>query len=162
MSHLLKFITQIKDRELLTAACERLRKRAELPVNGPHYKENVPTRQRGTMSGYAVRLPGWRKDAIFTCDEAGEMEADNWSPYFDDRDVDSEGNRIPGTGDVHPQVLSGAKQVGEAGRWGDIGYLEILEDEYIAAGYEDVAQSLGHNMTSEVDAEGAILLEIEV
>jgi len=163
MSHNLTFATQIKDRELLAAACDRLRQRPGCSeVVGPRYKENVPTRKGGNMSGYAVRLPDWNKDAMFACDETGEMEADNYSPYFDNRDVDNAGNRIPGTGDVHPLVLSGDKRVGEEGRWGDISYLEMLEDEYIAAAYEDVAQSMGHQMTSEVDADGALLLEIEI
>jgi len=130
-------------------------------IQGPHYKENVPT-SRGPISGMAVRLPDWHKDCIFACDETGFMEADNYSPYFDNRKLDKEGNRIPNSGSVHPEVLSGAKRVGEDGKWGDIEYLEMLSDEYLAAGYADVAATMGHQMTEEVDADGAILLEIEV
>ena len=90
------------------------------------------------------------------------MEADNYSPYFDNREIGPDGERIPGTGDVHPAVLSGDKRVGEDGRWGDIKWLEMFEDEYVAAAYEDVAQEQGHQISSEIDQDGAILLEIEV
>jgi len=162
MSHTLTFATAIKDRELLAAACDRLRRRlGGQSIQGPHYKEKVPT-SKGQISGMAVRLPGWSKDCIFACDDTGFMEADNYSPYFDNRGIDGEGNRIPGTGTVHPDVLSGRKRVGEDGKWGDISHLEMLSDEYLAAGYADVANSMGHQMSEEVAEDGAILLEIEI
>lgn len=163
LSHNLTFATKIKDWELLAAACDRMRERCKgHELTGPHYKENVPVSSGRTLTGYAVRLPGWSKDALFACDAEGTMDADNYSSYSDDREIDKAGNRVPGSGQVHPDVLSGAKRVGEDGQWGDIKYLEMLEDEYIAAGYEDVASSQGHQFSSEIAEDGAILLEIEV
>lgn len=162
MSHQLTFATKIRDRELLKSAADRLRRRfPDVTISGPHYKEGVHTRT-GKMDGYAVKLPGWTKEAMFACDETGLMDADNYSPYFDNRTIGPDGERVPGSGDVHPAVLSGEKRVGEDGRWGSIEWLERLEDEYLAAGYEQTAIERGDYMTETVEEDGAILLEIEV
>jgi hypothetical protein len=115
-----------------------------------------------TLSGYAVRLVGWQKDAVFTCDGSKKLDADNWSPYHDNRDIDSlTGERLDGTGSVHPDVLSGEKQVGDDGRWGNINELYRLNQAYLVAAHEQAAAEVGDTVIPTYNADGTIDLEIQ-
>lgn len=156
MSETLKFCTTINNATKLANACERMRA-AQLKTEGPTKQGN----------SYGVKLPGWSRTANFTCDEqgelTGEMKADNYSPYYDDRRVDlSTGERIPGTGRVHPDVEAGRKRVGEDGKWGDIRYLDRLQMEYRAGEIEAEAHKLGGTVSYDILDEEAGLMRMVV
>lgn len=145
MSHVLRFGSAVTNHETLQKACDRMRADG-LAVTGPRWVTNHPRTQsdQGTIDGYAVLLPGWRSECVFVCDESGEMVADNFSPYFDYRQIDPlTGERVDGTGSVHADVLAGRKRVGEDGRWGDIRFLDRLNMEYRAVVVEEAAQQNG-------------------
>ena len=166
MSHILRFASAVTDHETLKVACDRMRADG-LAVIGPNFVTNHPRPQndKGTIDGYAVRLPGWRSDCVFACDETGEAVADNWSPYFDYRKIDPRsGERIAGTGDVHKDVLSGVKRPGDNGRWGDIAYLDRLNIECRAVAVENAAMAQGGTISyRSLDEEtGVLTMTIDV
>lgn len=162
MSHLITHLTPVTSHELLIATCKRLREQGH-NVTGPHFVTGHRSRDGATLDGYAVRLPGWTKDVVYTCDESKRVDADNWSPFFDERQIDAAtGERISGTGGVHPEVLAGRKQPGENGRWGDIKELNRLHREYKVMAHEEVAVERGDYMTRTDNADGSIELEIQV
>lgn len=162
MSHLITHQTPITDSELLSATCEKLRKLGS-SIKGPHFVTGHRTRTGEELTGYAVRLPGWQKDVVYTCDDSKRVDADNWSPFFDERQIDAAtGERVPGTGNVHPEVLAGRKQPGEDGRWGSIDELNMFHREYKVVAHEQVATERGDYMTRTDNADGSIELEIQV
>lgn len=122
MSEILMFSTAIRDRANLLRACDRMRQ-AGLDV---HVED-------ASATPVQIKLPGWIKACTFHCDETGRMDADNYSPYYDERRIDVLGNRIDGTGRVHPEVKAGRKRVGDDGQWGEIRWLDRLNVEYGAA-----------------------------
>lgn len=160
MSHVLRFASAVNDHAVLSAACDRMRA-AGLAVKGPNWVKNHPRAagDKDTIDGYAVRLPGWRSDAVFACDGTGEMVADNYSDYYDYRRIDPRtGDRLDGTGDVHEAVKAGRKRVGEDGRWGDIKYLDRLNMEYRAVLVERTALEHGGTISySSVDENAGIM-----
>ena len=162
MSEELKFSTGITSLERLHAACERMKQQGFL-IDGPHRVTDRPLRATGEKkNGYTVHFKGhetnpWRKwtSAAFFVEGpngqlTGEMDADNYSDYYDNRQIDPiTGARIPDTGKVHPKVLSGEKQVGEDGRWGDIRYLNTLQCEYGATAMDQAVMNTGGRIQSE-------------
>jgi hypothetical protein len=166
MSHQLRFATAITDSDALDRACHRMRE-AGFAVVGPRYHEKRARRSEqggGTRPAWTVKLPGWSQEAEFDCDAAGTMLADNYSPYYDERQIDPlTGQRVPNTGRVHPKVESGEKRVGDDGRWGDIKWLDRLNVEYRAALIETTLPQIGGTITStEYDeTTGAMTLMIE-
>lgn len=134
MSKQMRFGARVTSLEGLTAACDRLRSEG-LAIRGPHYVKDRAPVASGSMhtklTGYEVNLPGWTKPVVFLTDRSGELtgeiQADNWSENFDNREIDpATGERIPGSGPVSPLVEQGKKEVGEDGRWGDHRLLQRL------------------------------------
>jgi hypothetical protein len=166
MSHQLRFVTAITNADALARACERMRE-AGLAVIGPRYHEKRARRSEqggGHRSCWSVKLPGWNQEAEFDCDAAGTMIADNYSPFYDERTIDPlTGERIPGTGRVHPKVESGEKRVGDDGRWGDVRWLDRLNMEYRAALIETALPEIGGSIVSTElnEADGQLVLMIE-
>lgn len=162
MSHLLTHVTPVTDRELLVATCKKLRGQG-ITIEGPHFVTGHQSRDGRTLDGYAVRLAGWTKNVVYACDESKRVDADNWSPFFDERQINmATGERVSGTGAVHPEVLAGRKQPGEDGRWGDIEELHRLHREYKVLAHEEVAAERGDYMTRTDNADGSIELEIQI
>lgn len=166
MSKRIIFGTCIKDADRLRMACDAMRERHP-ELQGPDKIASYPHPRNANkqISGEAVKLPGWRSQAVFTCNDAGEMVADNYSDYYDERQIDTAtGERLTGTGRVHPAVESGQKRVGEDGRWGNISMLEELQQEYTAAPLEAAVPKLGGRITYRGFEEetGRLLLTIEV
>lgn len=164
MSHQLNFATSITSEPCLRRACDRMRE-AGLTVTGPQLQDDF--RVAAALGGgqrpmYLVGLPGWNQKAAFACDSSGLMVADNYSPYFDERQLDAEGRRT-GPGRVHPQVASGEKRVGDNGRWGDIKWLDRLQMEYRAALVETALPQIGGTIvdTQLDEAAGTLMLTIE-
>lgn len=141
MSQMITFSTKIVDREVLAAACDKLREDG-FDVVGPHYKTDVVRSGGGVIDGYAVKLPGWLKECVFPCDGSADFEADNYSEFVDCRPVNaSTGERISLDADgvpyeVHPDVQSGKQRCGADGRWGDIKELDRLNIYYRVAALE--------------------------
>ncbi len=166
MSKILFFGTNITEATLLSVACDLLRADGRQTV-GPRYdlKWPHPRRVGEFVEGYEVKLQGWSSAAIFRCDETGEMFADNYSDYHDERQIDAvTGLRIDGTGDVHPDVASGKKRVGDDGKWGNIRELDYLQAAYAAAAVMREADSKGFSVTKEQldGCEGGMRLTVEV
>ena len=143
MSETIKFGTCIVDYDRLVAARDSLKAKGRDigPVRHADARPH-PRQPNVTISGYAIRLPGWSQDAVFSCNERGEMWADNYSDYYDERQIGEDGERIPGTGRVHPEVAAGHKRVGDDGRWGNIEELDYLVQEYAEVGLQPIMSQL--------------------
>jgi len=151
MSHHLKFTAKITDSAILIRACELLRESSKTKQpTVPVYKENVRLHgnltDKQNVNGWVVRLPGWTSDAVFACNTDGDVYADNYSPYHAE----------------HKDVLSGEKQVGEDGRWGNIKELRRLEDAYLLTAHLMVAEERGDQYNWQEEADGAFVAEISV
>lgn len=166
MSETLLFGTKIKDLPRLEKACDQMRKDG-LDVEGPRLGTYKNPRSRIERAAQLVRLPNWTQDAGFCLSSdgslTGEMLADNYSEFFDHRQIDmATGERIDGTGTVHARVASGEKKVGEDGHWGDIAYLERLQQEYSAAPIADFAGQMGGRIVYRETNEAENCLELTI
>ena len=153
MSQTLVVATKIKDVSLLQKACDAMRSR-NLIVVGPQLESD------GKQS---VTLPQWHRPCLFSCDEAGEVSFDNYSDYYDNRQIDPRtGQRIAGSGDVHPMVAAGKVRAGEGGRWGDLAYLDMLQNEYSIASVMQQAAAQGYHVTRGDMTQQSGLVELTV
>lgn len=117
------------------------------------------------LNGYAVTPPGWMSQAVFSCNDSGAMYADNYSPYYDERQVDPvTGQRLDGTGRVHPDVLSGRKRAGDDGQWGDMKFIDMVSTEYVAQTVTREANQQGFSVTRQALAgvEGGLELTVMI
>lgn len=173
MSERLIFGSCVKDPVVLQKTCDRLREQGK-HTEGPKHVTNYPDpRQTGKkIDGHQVKLMGWTQHCVYTCNAAGEAIADNYSPYYDERPFNAEGERDseainPQTKQpfrVHPAVKDGSKKVGEDGRWGPIERLEELNQTYAAVALEQPVHELGGTITYKgVDEKtGKLHLTLEV
>jgi hypothetical protein len=76
MSHIVEIKTQIRDAEAVQAACRRLGLPAA--VQGPAKLFS------GTVTGLAVRLPGWHYPAVCQLD-TGQLKFDNFGGAWGDQ-----------------------------------------------------------------------------
>ena len=167
MSKTLRFGTKITDANHLKTACDALREQGR-EVEGPTQVTNydyysIDEGKTIKVDGHRVRLEKWTSDCIFVCDPAGTMYADNYSPYYDDRRIDAAtGQRVPGTGRVHPAVEAGEKLVGDDGKWGDISQLHDLQGQYLIAACSEQAKQAGMTLSGMTEEGDTITLEYDM